>query len=241
MSNSQNGWPVDPPRRSRLVAGTPDVRVTVADGPAGDVLMYVLAQVHERVEPLTLDGTRGELDDWGYASRPIRGGTETSNHASATAVDMNATRHPLGAIRTFTAKQVAVIHDILTSVDNVVRWGGDYTGRRDEMHFEINDDKAAVTRVAAKLRKDDDVSAPEVWGYKNTNAEPGTRRGDAGDAYAQLINAADDAYTVRRTLGAVQGGGIAKRLDGIDAALSSLQAAVTALQAAINPPAGNAP
>jgi hypothetical protein len=139
------------------VPGTADVRVTVADGPAGDVLIHVLSQVHARVESLELDGTRGELDDWGYAARPIRGGTTTSNHASATAVDGNATRHPLGVRGTFTARQAAEIRQILAEVEHVVRWGGDYQGRPDEMHFEINAGHAAVARVAARLSQEDDM------------------------------------------------------------------------------------
>lgn len=155
MAVSQNGWPVDPPRRSMVVPGT-DVRVTVAEGPAGYVLMWVLAQFHQRVESVELDGTRGELDDWGYASRPIRGSTVISNHASATAVDANATRHPLGVRGTFTSSQVTMIHRILSEVDNVVRWGGDYAGRVDEMHFEINANYQRVLAVAGRLAEEDD-------------------------------------------------------------------------------------
>jgi hypothetical protein len=176
VATSQNGWTVSPPRTSRLVPGTTDVRVTVADGPAGDVLIYVLAQVHARVESLELDGTRGELDDWGYAERPIIGGTATSNHASATAVDANATRHPLAATGTFTAAQVHEIHAILAEVDNVVRWGGDYTGRKDEMHFEINANQQAVAAVAARLQEDDmsgegeNILATVLTGGESTRA-----------------------------------------------------------------------
>lgn len=175
MARSQNGWTVNPPRRSRLVPHTSDVRVTVADGPAGEVLLHVLGQVHTRVESLELDGARGALDDWGYAERPIRGGTETSNHASATAVDGNATRHALGVRNTFSPKQVAEIHQILREVDNVVRWGGDYDGRVDEMHFEINDDHAAVKRVADRLArhrqtKEEDMQQTE----KLKDAGPGS-------------------------------------------------------------------
>jgi hypothetical protein len=136
------------------VPGTQDVRITVADGAAGDVLMYVASQFDARVEDLDLDSSRGELDDWGYAARPIRGGTTTSNHASATAEDFNATRHPLDARGTFTRQQVNNIHTILAEVDNVVRWGGDYSGRADEMHFEINAGPAAVQRVADRLRNE---------------------------------------------------------------------------------------
>ena len=152
MANSQNGWPVNPPRSRRTIPGT-GVAVTVADGPAGDVLMHVLARFDKEVEDIDLKSTRGELDDWGYAARPVRGGSDTSNHASGTAVDVNATRHPLGVLGTFTRKQVAVIHEILASVVNVVRWGGDYQGRKDEMHFEINAGRGAVEAVAAQLRR----------------------------------------------------------------------------------------
>jgi hypothetical protein len=221
---SQNGWPVDPPRRSRLVAGTPDVRVTVADGPAGDVLMHVLAQLHARVEPLTLDGTDGALDDWGYAPRPIRGSTETSNHASATAVDANATRHPLGAEHTFTATQRAEIHRILAEVDQVVRWGGDYTGRKDEMHFEINAGQDAVARVATRLaqqaqpepapiqKEEDDMSVAYVRGDSRVPI-PGTKNvyGDIvflcewdvreGATRARVVSPADPGYQLWAALG----------------------------------------
>jgi uncharacterized protein YukE len=148
---SQNGWPVNPPRSAHTIPGT-NVRVTVADGPAGDVLMHVLGQVNSRVEGVELNGPAGEHDDWGYADRNVRGSQAVSNHASATAVDINATRHVLGAQGTFTPAQTAEIHRILGEVDNVVRWGGDYTGRRDEMHFEIIGSQEEVAAVAARLR-----------------------------------------------------------------------------------------
>ncbi|RSM66622.1 hypothetical protein DMH03_05835 [Amycolatopsis sp. WAC 01376] len=155
MAVSQNGWPVNPPRSSRTVPGT-NVRIVVADGPAGDVLMYVLSQFDKRVEDLDQGA-----DDWGYANRPIRGGTATSNHASATAADANATRHPLGKRGTFTGPQVAEIHRILSEVDNVVRWGGDYSGRADEMHFEINAPHSRVAVVAARLNGGGNTSPPD--------------------------------------------------------------------------------
>jgi uncharacterized protein YukE len=148
---SQNGWPVNPPRGARTIPGT-NVRVNVADGPAGDVLMHVLGQVNSRVEGVELNGPAGEHDDWGYAERNVRGSQAISNHASATAVDINATRHVLGAQGTFTPAQTAEIHRILGEVDNVVRWGGDYTGRRDEMHFEIIGSQEEVAAVAQRLR-----------------------------------------------------------------------------------------
>jgi hypothetical protein len=148
---SQNGWPVDPPRGARTIPGT-NVRVTVANGPAGDVLMNVLGQVSARVENAGMNSTKGEADDWGYANRNVRDGGDVSNHASATAVDINATRHPLGKRGTFTPAQVAEIHKILAENGNVVRWGGDYNGRVDEMHFEINATPAEVAAAAERLK-----------------------------------------------------------------------------------------
>jgi hypothetical protein len=149
---SQNGWPVNPTRSAHTIPGT-NIRVTVADGDAGDVLMHVLGQVNSRVEGVDLNGPAGEHDDWGYADRNVRGSQAISNHASATAVDINATRHVLGAQDTFTPAQTTEIHNILGEVDNVVRWGGDYTGRRDEMHFEIIGTQEEVARVAERLRQ----------------------------------------------------------------------------------------
>lgn len=150
MAVSQNGWPVNPPRRARTVPGT-KVKISVADGPAGDVLMHVASQFDKRVEDI--DNADGVLDDWGWADRPIRGSAETSNHASATAIDLNAPKHPLGVRGTFTARQAGEIRRILAEVDHVVRWGGDYSGRPDEMHFEINAGYEAVKRVADRLNR----------------------------------------------------------------------------------------
>jgi D-alanyl-D-alanine carboxypeptidase-like protein len=149
---SQNGWPVNPPRGMRTVPGT-NVRLNVANGPAGDVLMHVAQQVHNRVENIELDHPTEHVDDdWGYAERNVRGSNAISNHASATAIDLNAGRHDLGARGTYTPAQVTEIHSILGEVDGVVRWGGDYTGRLDEMHFEINATPEEVARVAERLR-----------------------------------------------------------------------------------------
>lgn len=82
---------------------------------------------------------KGALDDWGYAYRAIRGQEDAgnlSNHASATAVDLNARHHPLGKRGTFTDEQVAKIRALAAKYG--LRWGGDYKNRADEMHFEIN-------------------------------------------------------------------------------------------------------
>lgn len=168
MAKSQNGWPTNPPITARTIPGT-NIKVSVADGPAGDVLMYVAERFNQSVERL-----EGPVrDEWGYNDRMIAGTKVWSNHASGTAIDLNATKHPNGKRGTFTGEQVAEIREILKAVDGVVRWGGDYT-RPDEMHFEINTTAANVKRVADRLR------AP-------SNGLPRTlRKGDQGQEVREL-------------------------------------------------------
>ncbi len=146
---SQNGWTGNDRSviRTWTVPGT-TTRVALRDGDCGLILTDLAAWFHRNVEPID----RGQPDDWGYAERPIRGGVELSNHASGTAIDLNATRHPLGRSGTFTAAQAARIRSRLRVYGGVVRWGGDYSGRVDEMHFEINAGSAAVARVASSIR-----------------------------------------------------------------------------------------
>jgi hypothetical protein len=145
---SQNGWTANDRSliRSYLIPGTTQ-KLAVRAGPVATVLLYVAAQFHRRVERIHVGWC------WGYAERKICGGTELSNHASGTAIDLNAPAHPLGVDekRTFTPAEIATIRKILAECSGVVRWGGDYRGRTDAMHFEINGDTAAVTTAAAKL------------------------------------------------------------------------------------------
>lgn len=141
------------------------VRLRLREGAPGEILVYLAERYHREVEPLDPPGAIP--DNWSYAEREIRGSTTTlSNHASGTAIDLRATRHPLGVRGTFTPAQVRAIRRILADLDGCVRWGGDYTGRADEMHFEIDDDPDTCARVAARLRapdpdtEDDDMAAP---------------------------------------------------------------------------------
>lgn len=156
MPKSQNGWPANDSSQvaSQIVPGTA-VKITVRKDAAGQLLLEVASAFDRLVQDI--DNARGALDDWGYAQRPIRGGSDLSNHASGTAIDLNATKHPLGTAPSanFTAAQIAQIRRIVTITGGVVRWGGDYTGRKDGMHFEINDGKtlADCARALAAMRQ----------------------------------------------------------------------------------------
>lgn len=155
MTLSQNGWTAN---RQDLVSRRPipgtTIGVTVRNGPAGDLLLEV-ASLFDR---LVQDIDPPPLDDWGYAERPVRGSTTAvSNHASGTAIDLNATKWPLGseASVNLNPAQIAKVHEIVAATLGVVRWGGDYLGRKDPMHFEINDhqDEATCAAALAHLRR----------------------------------------------------------------------------------------
>jgi D-alanyl-D-alanine carboxypeptidase len=149
--NSQNGWPVlgtlSPMLVRTSIPGVPGVRLPggVRRGAVSVVLFFVAGEFHRTVEPLWSGWC------WGYARRRIAGSAAWSNHASGTAIDLNAPRHPMGVRGTFTPARVQAIRRILDVCDGCVRWGGDYSVRADEMHFEINRPAAAVKELAARL------------------------------------------------------------------------------------------
>lgn len=149
---SQNGWNAGTPAAiggldTSAVPGT-SVKLPqgVRKGDVATVLLYVAQQFHRTVEPLHPGWC------WGYHYKHIEGSTTLSNHASGTAIDLNAPNHPMGRANTFSASKRAAIRAILRYCDGVVRWGGDYTGRRDDMHFEIVKGAADVARLARKIR-----------------------------------------------------------------------------------------
>jgi len=160
MATSQNGWPVlaaDSPKLHTWVipAKGGDSRIRLRNGSAGFILAHFLLWLAEVIEPLS-----GKvLDDWGYAFRPIRGQSSGySNHASGTAADANATQHVLGRSGTFAYRvkgrvAAARIRTRLRFYGGAIRWGGDYSGRKDEMHFEIVAALGVCEKVARRLMK----------------------------------------------------------------------------------------
>lgn len=149
MATSQNGWLASTDKTALGIVSPRIAGVTLPQGVRkGDVeivLGYVAERFHATVEPLV----PGHC--WGYHYKVIEGSTQLSNHASGTAIDLNAPSHPMGKAGTFSAAKAKAIRAILADCDGVVRWGGDYSGRKDEMHFEIIKSAAEVAKVAAKL------------------------------------------------------------------------------------------
>lgn len=164
MTTSQNGWPVlesdelrrwsIPNRKGRALRQRNGAAVVlpIARGAAGFVLVHFATWYNDRVERLDVQAVP---DDWGWAPRPIRGSSTVSNHASGTAMDLNATLHPLGVptLATFTPAQARRIRRRLKFYAGCIRWGGDYRNRPDAMHYELDRDRRAVRALAAVLRR----------------------------------------------------------------------------------------
>lgn len=161
MAVSQNGYVANDISRTQSYTITGTARaVRLRKGSPGAILVHFAAWFDKNVE----DIEAGQLDDWGYAERPIRGGVELSNHASGTAIDLNSTKHPLGARDTFTKAQAAKIRAKLKDYNGCIRWGGDYTNRADEMHFEIVRDVAACDAALKKVTTPPPTDAPPSKG-----------------------------------------------------------------------------
>ena len=145
---SYNGWPaskdVESIRiKSYAIKGS-NVKLRCAYF-AAPLLVAFAGDFNEIIEPI--DG--GALDDWGYCYRDVRGVPgKLSNHSSGTAIDLNATKHPLGKAGTFPAEKVPMILALTRKYSLI--WGGTWT-RRDEMHFEVGIDPVKAAKLIQKL------------------------------------------------------------------------------------------
>ena len=150
MLTSYNGWPASKDQaeigiKSYAVPGTL-IKLRCAEKVA-PLLVGFAAEFHNLIEPLDV----GSLDDWGYAYRDVRGVPgKLSNHSSGTAIDLNASRHPLGQLGTFEAGKVPMLRALAHKYG--LTWGGDYKGRKDEMHFEISIDAVKVAALISKIQ-----------------------------------------------------------------------------------------
>jgi len=146
---SYNGYPAskDPSEiniKSYPVKGT-DRKLKCASS-VGPLLAAFAAEFHELIEPID----EGTFDDWGYAFRMVRGSTDRlSCHSSGTAIDLNATKHPLGKLGTFPAEKVPMIRALAKKYG--LKWGGDFKSRPDDMHFEVEVSAAKAKALIASL------------------------------------------------------------------------------------------
>jgi hypothetical protein len=116
----------------------------------------VVVLVHREIAPIiaalmneTIAGgywlNSGEC--WGYANRAITGTNTPSNHSWGLAVDLNAPHNP---------QSYQLVTDMPGWMVDLwrrrgFRWGGDYAGRKDPMHFEFLGTPADARRMVAEL------------------------------------------------------------------------------------------
>lgn len=199
-ARSQNGYAANDISltQSWKIPGT-DRAIRLRKGAPGHLLVLFAAWFHKHVEPID----SGQLDDWGYAERPVRGqdveydddgnAINLSNHASGTAEDLNAVKHPLGVRGTFTDRQTAAIRAVLADdFESTIRWGGDYVRRADEMHFEIVASPSECQRVLTKL-----LTPTEAHPLSDLTAADAALIGKAvSDALVPKLDAIEQKYTV---------------------------------------------
>jgi hypothetical protein len=152
MPTSQNGWPVLARNELRWFTAAAG-RFAAANTAVAEIAAYLITRFDAEVEPI--EGP--VLDDWSYANRPVTGGKVPSNHASATAWDLNALRHPRGAKGTYSMRQETAVMKILDSItDNagrpIIRWGEHYEHATvDGMHFELVATPAQAQQARIRL------------------------------------------------------------------------------------------
>jgi len=151
---SSNGWLASKDAAELHIVSVPiegtKIKVRCAKAVA-PLIAGFCKEFNELIEPI--DGCA--LDDWGYCFRNVRGSTDKlSNHSSGTAIDLNATKHPLGKIGTFPPEKVPMIRALAKKYG--LKWGGDYKGRADEMHFEIELGEAKVAALIGSLKLGDE-------------------------------------------------------------------------------------
>lgn len=155
MANSYNGWPVDDGSNIDTEFNVVGIKYPggVRKGSVSIVFRWFLTKL------ATLETPRGPLQTppngecWGWEVRAdVNDPGLISCHASGTAVDHNATRHPNGssAYYGWSTDQVAQIRAWLNEAQ-VIYWGADFSGTKDPMHFEIQGDQAAVDAAAIRL------------------------------------------------------------------------------------------
>lgn len=92
----------------------------------------------------------GEVDDWSYLNRNVRGARVKSNHAFGIAIDVNALANPLGSTGDMPPEVVRQWEA------EGGEWGGDWS-RPDPMHFETH---LTPEEIRDRYRRD---GTPRAW------------------------------------------------------------------------------
>jgi len=138
------GWPTDRSADMATVrAARSGAKFTVHKDIA-PIIRYLIDEI-ERRGYLIDHGPADVDDDWSYANRPIRGRNAPSNHSFGLAIDINAQDFPLGSSKRLPQWIVNLFTDMQ------FEYGGDWSGRKDPMHFEFAGSRSQAKWIVAAL------------------------------------------------------------------------------------------
>lgn len=171
MLTSDNGWPGISNVANTVLTEVPGVGLKIRT--AGHGVDFLFSKFIQRFDKV-VEPVRGPtLDDWSWAYRMVRDSTTSlSCHASGTAVDLNALQHPRSVRNTFNAAKLARLRGVLAEFEDpktglsIFKWGGDFHTTVDDMHYQIQGDLSAVSRVVTKIKAQE--AAAEEMNLKDT-------------------------------------------------------------------------
>lgn len=132
-----------------------------------------------------------KADTGAYNCRQITGGTGYSLHAYGTALDINWSTNPYGK-KLITDMPAAMVTDIkaIRTISGVAvwRWGGDYSGNKDAMHFEVIASPAEIAAGVAHAASGVGTMSSDPLDVVAAfiASKPLLREGDRSNAVAEL-------------------------------------------------------
>lgn len=184
MATSDNGWSVIYPEDARSKTTFVKIgKATFQVRKGTEELWRLFLTELNKIEPFSEAGWDGA-----YAFRLVLGSeTNWSCHASATAIDMNASQHPRGRglrYKGWSLKQRYQLRKLLNStLGKAFKWGNDFSTTPDGMHFQLRE-PAVVNKIMGQLglrvvsraeqvraqtralQRDVGIVADGVWGPK---------------------------------------------------------------------------
>lgn len=198
MTKSQNGYSAcDSSVIAKYTVPGTSVKLNLRKGDVSVVLLDFAAWYHKNIEGLI------QAQCGGYNCRVIAGSSTTSNHGSGTAEDLNWTKHPQGKRNAgLTSAQISKVNAKLATYGGVIRWGNNYSGTPDTMHYEINAGPAAVKVQADKIRARNSAPAkPPVSAPHPPAAGLPSHANGSRDNSETKNNVGTDVATLQRFIG----------------------------------------
>jgi hypothetical protein len=161
--------------------GWAEKNITTVKAPNGaefQVNKQAAADFEGFLKDLDAAGYHGMVSGGGFNVRAIRGGTELSQHAFGNAIDLNPESNPMndnGVLKTDlppNISQLAAKHNL--------QWGGDWSTRKDPMHFQWNGPGVAYTPSQVTDSLLDKIEAIESSGGTDKTTEKPNAAGALG-------------------------------------------------------------